>query len=537
METDLRRWSDQSKLSEQWAERAKVVAGWIPEGAHVGDIGCGRMAVEGLLRGGGYHPLDVVRRDERTVVVDLNTAAIPEHFLARIDHATLLGVLEYLVRPEDLLRRLSAAGITLVCSYQLADFSSPEVRGKNGWFNAYNAAEFPRLLRRCGFEIDTCRLHDSQGLYLARPGTPKFRPPAPPQRAGGRGRLVLSGFFGRGNVGDEAILQVQYERLSPHFDITISVEERGAHEGFWNWYPYNQCPIIHHANTDAFRSEDVVGLHVGGGELRFGFNGGQILAALAAGKTVCMSGIEGGDTFHEAARNNPRLLRGVLAEVALIAARSEESHRFFAEWSERASRGADWACKLECDQSPDAKSGLTLVVLREFPPEHIRPAYRESVARLIRCLQGAGHEVALFPFCPEDERFQEHLEATWGTPCERHWWNPRRIKQMIRQARMVVSVGRLHPLIFAASVGTPCVFADLATDVGTWRDGRIGKARMLCSEFGLAYLPSFGDLCDWLERGETPAARSFPPAYDALFEAMVRGVVDAFAARPAPRHG
>jgi hypothetical protein len=535
METDLRRWSDPGKLSEQWAERAKLVAEWLPEGAQVGDIGCGRMAVERLLRGGGYHPLDLVRRDERTAVVDLNTAAIPDAFLARIDHATLLGVIEYLLRPEDLLRRLSTAGITLVCSYQLADFSSPEVRGHNGWFNAYDAAEFPRLLRRCGFEIAACRLHDSQGLYLARPAAPKFRPPASPPRAERRGRLVLSGFFGRGNVGDEAILQVQHERLSPHFDITISVEERGAHDGFWNWYPYDKCPIIHHANTAAFRADDVVGLHVGGGELRFGFDGGQVLAALAAGKPVCMSGIEWGDTFADAACNNPRLLRGLLAEVAMIAARSEESHRHFAAWSERAVRGADWASALECDRSADAKSGLTLVTLREFPPEHIEPAYRQCVARLIASLEAAGHDIAMFPFCPEDERFLGHLEATWGTPCERHWWNPRRIKQMIKQARMVVSVGRLHPLIFAAGVGSPCVFADLATDCGTWADGRIGKARMLCSEYGLAYLPSFGSLCDWIDRGETPAARGFPPAYEALFEAMVGRVVDAFASRPAPR--
>lgn len=340
MQTHVQRWSDPGEITGRWAERARLAGEWLPDGAQVGDIGCGDMAVEDLLRGGSYHPLDLVRRDHRTTVVDLNTAPIPEVFLARIDHALLLGVLEYLAKPEDVLRRLSDAGITLVCSYQLAEYSSREVRRREGWFHAYDAAGFPTLLRRCGFEIAATRLYHTQGLYLAVPGAPKF-PRRLPGRSDRRGRIVLSGFFGRGNVGDEAMLQVQYERLSPHFDLTISVEERGAYDGFWNWYPYNQCPIIHQANTDALRADEVLGLHVGGGELRLGFNGGQLLAARAAGKTVCMSGIEGGETFTEAARHNPRLLHSLLSDMALIAARSEDSHHFFATWSEAAVRGAD----------------------------------------------------------------------------------------------------------------------------------------------------------------------------------------------------
>lgn len=46
-------------------------------------------------------------------------------------------------------------------------------------------------------------------------------------RTGGRAKpqVVLSGFFGRGNCGDEALLQAQYEWLSPCYDIVISVDE------------------------------------------------------------------------------------------------------------------------------------------------------------------------------------------------------------------------------------------------------------------------------------------------------------------------
>ena len=57
------------------------------------------------------------------------------------------------------------------------------------------------------------------------------------QRAGGKPQVVLSGFFGRGNCGDEALLQTQYEWLSPHYDVVISVDERGAYDGFGTGIP------------------------------------------------------------------------------------------------------------------------------------------------------------------------------------------------------------------------------------------------------------------------------------------------------------
>ena len=519
-ETDLKRWSKTASLSPQWDERAKIIAPWLPEGANVADIGCGRMAVEKLMRGGKYFPVDVVRRDHRTHVVDLNQASIPDDYFREVHYVTLLGALEYFKNPAALLQQLSRLGLWLVCTYQLADFTKADVRKQNGWFTSFTASQFASLLDQCGYRVVAARKHDNQGLYLARPPQPKFKAPpeTPSPSLEAKKRLVLSGFFGRGNAGDEALLQVQYERLSPEFDIVISVEERGAYQGFWDWYPYNKCRIIHQAETAIFAQDDVVGLHVGGGDLPFGFNGAQVLAAASAGKPVCTTGIDVGKTFTLAAKSNPRLLKEYLSHFSVIAARSDASLRLLQEWAPQTTRGADWAYRLETDTHADSPKELTLLTLREFPVEGITPEYRKWISRLIGSLERRKRPWALLPFCPEDERFLDHLESTWGAPREVHWWNPRRIKQLIAQAGLVVSIGRLHPMIFAASVGARAVFVDLDALPGA---KSIRKAQILCEETGVKYVPSLPEFCDWLARDEALPTVSFPSDYANHFEAMV----------------
>src|SRR5688572_18805788 len=67
METDLARWSDAHNLPDSWSHRSEFAARFVPEGATLMDIGCGKMAIEEMLPPGcTYIPVDLVRRDERT---------------------------------------------------------------------------------------------------------------------------------------------------------------------------------------------------------------------------------------------------------------------------------------------------------------------------------------------------------------------------------------------------------------------------------------------------------------------------------------
>ncbi|WP_398464751.1 hypothetical protein, partial [Tardiphaga sp.] len=64
--------------------------------------------------------------------------------------------------------------------------------------------------------------------------------------------LVVVGFYGRGNSGDEAILQCIFEAFQDLFEIRIAVDGHGAYGGFWDWYPYTQSQVIHQTNVSHF---------------------------------------------------------------------------------------------------------------------------------------------------------------------------------------------------------------------------------------------------------------------------------------------
>src|SRR5262245_57837594 len=76
--TDVARWALQDNLATQWDARAAMAASWIPEASRVLDVGCGAMALSGLLAPGcTYVPADVVERRPGAFVVDLNRHEFP----------------------------------------------------------------------------------------------------------------------------------------------------------------------------------------------------------------------------------------------------------------------------------------------------------------------------------------------------------------------------------------------------------------------------------------------------------------------------
>ena len=149
--TLIDRWSreDVGKL-DSWAERARAAVAHVRPGLRVLDIGCGAMALEGMLpQGCTYLPLDCVRRDARTIVCDLNREPFPA---IEADMALGLGVLEYLYDMPRFLRSLRAAVPRALLSYHPLDRNIGRDRWSLGWVNALNSVELAALLRHAGFK-------------------------------------------------------------------------------------------------------------------------------------------------------------------------------------------------------------------------------------------------------------------------------------------------------------------------------------------------------------------------------------------------
>ena len=300
--------------------------------------------------------------------------------------------------------------------------------------------------------------------------------------------ILLSGFFGRGNCGDEAILQVQYECLKDHFDCVISVDHHDAYDGFWNWYPYNKCRLIHPSDLALDRYRRLRVMHVGGGGLPLSFNAAQVLSARLAGIPVAMTGT---DIASATQYLKAREAKNYLEWFSYLAPRTRLSVERLTSLGVYAKLGADWACLLGTDDIGDSMAtGQVLVVLRELPKHAMPHDYYMNVKKLLEKIEAStGLGVRLLPFCPEDERFLLSPKNLGEWPVLRHWWNPRRVQRLIADAQLVISIGRLHPLIMAANTKTPAIYIEprpqsLSSQAAT-------KVRDMLSELAFTYYQSF----------------------------------------------
>lgn len=492
--TDLRRWSDAAHLSPNWADRARFAARLVPAGLRILDIGCGAMDVERLFAPSSYHPVDIVARDGRTTVVDLNRDIIPPSILTDIDIVTMLGVIEYIDDIDPHLRAIASKGVQLLVSYNSTDRCQNNDRRGDGWVNDFTTNDIIRKLEQSGFEVQKFAVYDQQVIIFA----------APRQRTeqiiqeqkqksdvsvdhSGRKSLVLAGFFGRGNCGDEAILQCLFEAFHETYDIIISVDEHGAYQGFWDWYPYTKARIIHQTNIGEFYANPAVaGILVGGGGLPVGFGANQVLAARYAGRKAAIAGVDLLAPLSTAVAAGQDAIRSYLSLFDFVSIRQEPAKR--KAWSRpKLNHGGDWALRLPKDTAEDihADRNRVLITLREYPIERVPWTYIQKVMSSFDVIKGRGFTPVLLPFCPEDERFLKELGLDQSVPIERHWWNPRRVKQIISSSGMVLSFGRLHPIIFAADVGVPVAAIKPLLASNEFGCGKIMAA---AKELGIAFI-------------------------------------------------
>jgi hypothetical protein len=330
--------------------------------------------------------------------------------------------------------------------------------------------------------------------------------------------------MGRGNCGDEAMFQVIHETFSRTHDIVAAVDEHGAHPGFWDWYPYNRSGISHQANLTVFDQWPVAGLLVGGGGLPSGFAGNLVDSARASGIPTAFAGIDVAFETQNGHSLRPEGIRDYLARFDYVGARSAEGAAMLGRTGIPVQHAAEWALSLETDRCDDLlpDPGRVAVVLREWPLEMVGWHYIQAAMDLIEGLRARGFQPCWLPFCPEDERFLGDLALGGAAPVERIWWNPRRMKQFVATSATVVSVGRLHPLVFAAATNTPAVSvtAPEIPEVDKW----MPKLRQICKEFGIAEASHVGEALDFFDRG-------LPPPPDAKLVAASRVRLDGMISR------
>jgi hypothetical protein len=164
--SDVERWTD--PLNADGAldhSRSKRVAGIIPPGVSVLDLGCGAMALKEYLPATcTYHPADLVQRGSDCQVVDLNKGEFP---VGRFDWVTMLGVLEYVFDVEGVLRSCRQAASHLVVDYNSQWLDASDRRRRCGWVNDLSPGTFADLAIRAGWKnIAMLKVVDDRYMYV-----------------------------------------------------------------------------------------------------------------------------------------------------------------------------------------------------------------------------------------------------------------------------------------------------------------------------------------------------------------------------------
>lgn len=165
--TDLARWSNPDALEPAWDRRAEIAAQFIPAGARVLDLGCGRMALRRFLPFGcAYVPCDLVARDGDTVVCDFNAGEFPAREAADADVVVMLGVLEYIADTDAFLAKLKQSGRDVVLSYCMQEGSAALDRPSLGWMNNFSTVDLAVLFDRHGYRVERSEQIDDLQILM-----------------------------------------------------------------------------------------------------------------------------------------------------------------------------------------------------------------------------------------------------------------------------------------------------------------------------------------------------------------------------------
>ncbi len=156
---DLKRWGNPNNYHADWQERGRIVARYLAGCRRVADFGAGTHALQPMLTGAEYLPIDVVSLKPGTVVVDLdsdwNTG-----IAADCDGIAVAGLLEHLADPTRFLWQIAGIGQTWAVTYM----DAAKHRHK-----LLTVAELECCFRAAGMAItDRARWHNQNIYRLAR---------------------------------------------------------------------------------------------------------------------------------------------------------------------------------------------------------------------------------------------------------------------------------------------------------------------------------------------------------------------------------
>lgn len=277
-------------------------------------------------------------------------------------------------------------------------------------------------------------------------------------------KILCCGFYGHGNAGDEAIahaldfyLRRPFDNVDLMFSSELSPEQTAKvveEDGF-----YRDRQLISVYDLETVKEPDI--FLVGGGDLSasYGIQQAQIAREASRCRLVGRIGTSAKDDFLKGGAKSIELVKASLNLFDYTSVRDRSSFDVLAALGVQSHCGADLALDVRLDKKVKLPKGpYAVVVVRE-----VREGDADRQATVAKFVVDAvrrefDQNFVLLPFCNADRQFAKHVSAACGNAviCEDAGSDPHKLAQIIANADYVVSVGRLHPLVFAVGNRVPC---------------------------------------------------------------------------------
>jgi len=276
-------------------------------------------------------------------------------------------------------------------------------------------------------------------------------------------KVLCIGFYGHGNAGDEATarcldkyLHQPFDNVEMGFSTEMSYGEAQRVNGANKFYA--ERPIISVYDLESIQSPDVV--IVGGGDLSGIYGLQQVLKAKESGRSVIVAriGTSAKDDFFKGGKKAVNLVKASLETFDHISVRDKASFDVLGAMGIKAHLGADLAIDMAEDrQYSPPKKPYAVMVVREVRKEDADRQLRIAKS-VYDAMKREFESVIILPFCRADEVFSEHVSKLCNNALvlKDIWVDPSKLKWVISNSKYVVSVGRLHPLVFAVGSRRPC---------------------------------------------------------------------------------
>ena len=272
-------------------------------------------------------------------------------------------------------------------------------------------------------------------------------------------RILIAGFGGWNNCGDEAILQAIMDELGNH-DYIVSTTLPFQ---FLPSYCVKIPNLIDARQIYDIRT-DVDAYLLGGGKLNWGYGWRQALAMFSANVPSMNYAVAYGKhpSLYHSKLN--RLYAEFLSQFNAVTVRDQDSFDLLSELGVQSTLTMCPAINLK-EEKIDCPEGMIAVCPRYEDSDQMgNPGNNQpQIDWIVNRLKGLEDEVLLIPFAPKDMEgkpvdlalCREISTRLKGAPILSVDFNPRQVKYAISKSRLVISGGRYHAVLWAIAHNVP----------------------------------------------------------------------------------